>query len=537
MVSNAPETRSPKQQAVEKTKPKVASDVKQNLKLLEDYKKSVKSGKPMPGVLFGGSVDAKKKVASKKKEEEIEEDEYDEVILSEEEPEVAPSKKSKTKAAASSSSKKEEPKKKVKEEVKAKAPQKSTKKVVEQESESEAEPEVDEEIENISEEAEFMDSIRKQLEEKISANLAEDKVEVYDLSGANMSSAQLEVVQGSIDKLNRKYDGIARTLKQLDEHFRTISSPMLMMAEDYVNQKVPNILRLYNLVASDLKVQPFLKVNNENRIKEYVRQFVHTSGVPGADEVVIKTVPNQKYIDIDGLMREHSGFSTSELWITGPMGIAKGGRQSSVVSGTSCVTASLHNIASSIHQALVLPSLVRRYTSRVLRITQKSTLPDSIDQAEKVTCFVVIGSYPQRTPKSHANVQKEEASENSSGASTAPTKATTEELDIHDVIPPRFLNRVMGREQLQQLSEHILTTMEGEIYIPSDEELRLMLGSDVSKEILGVWRAVADCEYNGKALSALGDTNARNQVLLLVLLRILHLLNADLLLATCTKAR
>jgi hypothetical protein len=105
-------------------------------------------------------------------------------------------------------------------------------------------------------------------------------------------------------------------------------------------------------------------------------------------------------------------------------------------------------------------------------------------------------------------------------------------------IPTRFFNRVLSPTDIAQLEEAVLELFEGEVYIPTDEEIIADLDSDPIRNPLGVWRALSVTEVNGKLVYKVAregeflDDNAKDYVQLLVLLRIAAINKFDLFLGS-----
>ena len=168
---------------------------------------------------------------------------------------------------------------------------------------------------------------------------------------------------------------------------------------------------------------------------------------------------------------------------------------------------SLSNIARALHRALRYPLLVKRYTLRVQKALFKTSNEQVVmEPMEHVTCFVVMGNL------------------------------------FSSCIPAKFTNRILGYRDIEKLEETILESFDGEVYIPSDEEIVSLAMSDPIKDPVGVWQVLLTSQLNGRTLSQIADNETsvfaesdRDKFLMLIMLRLMVVYRMDLFMATCNN--
>lgn len=327
---------------------------------------------------------------------------------------------------------------------------------------------------------------------------------------ASITERQADIIQSSVDKLAKKYDKLSENVHFLNDALSIMSASVQMLAEQHINQRVISILRQAKLVAPQTQAQvqaagsgagetqssghiPFVRLNNEQRIEDFLRLFVRDCGVVGAEQAVRQSVKKQSFIDFEGHVSTYGESAmASSNWITTPMGGSKGGRHRKMISGEVTVIGTSTSIARALHRAMRIPVLLKRYTSRIHKALYRSTTSESMEGMEGVTVFVITGS-----------------------------------LHPSDIcIPPRFFNRVISSAaDFDQLEDNILQTFEGELAMPDDEEVlesEYMLNSDPLRDATGVWKLFHETEWNGMPYQEI-PSDVKDKIALLVLLRIARL--------------
>lgn len=312
-----------------------------------------------------------------------------------------------------------------------------------------------------------------------------------------------------VDKLARKYESLSKTVASLQETVAIMSTSVQMLTENNMNQRVRNILKSYKLVQDDSKNNPFVKINSLARIEAYLASFVSGSNVPGAEQAIKDSAAKQMFVGFDGIpfAYQHAAQASSS-WITGQLNTSRGGRSKSMISGEVTMVGSFANITKALHRALRYPLLVKRYTLRVQKALFKTSNEEAlVDPMEHATVFVAMGNLFSST------------------------------------IPTKFVNRILNYRDIQKLEDHILDSFEGEVYVPSDEEIiSQYIFSDPIKDPVGVWRVFINSQLNGKTLSQIPETessvfaeNDRDKFMMLIMLRLMVLHRMDLFLATCNN--
>jgi len=353
----------------------------------------------------------------------------------------------------------------------------------------------------VEEDAEFVDESDDVL----------NSVEVIDFRKKSSGNAKdMKVFQQSIDKLARKYETLSKNVSSLQETVAIMSSSVQMLSETHINQKVKGIIKNYKLLSEgDAKTNPFVRVNSLSRLEAYLNSFVSGSNVPGVEQAIKDTVSKQMFVGLDGIpFAYQQAAQASSPWITGLLNTAKGGRAKSMISGEVTMVGSFANITRALHRAIRYPLLIKRYTLRVQKALFKVTNEQALNEPmEHMTLFVVMGSL------------------------------------FSPSIPAKYMNRVLNNRDIQSLEDDILNSFEGEVYIPSDEEIiSKYIFSDPSKDSIGVWSVFLNAQLNGKTLSQLRDSetgifaeNDRDKFLMLIMLRLMVLYKMDLFLASCNN--
>jgi hypothetical protein len=101
----------------------------------------------------------------------------------------------------------------------------------------------------------------------------------------------------------------------------------------------------------------------------------------------------------------------------------------------------------------------------------------------------------------------------------------------------RYTNRVLNYRDIAKLEDHILDSFEGEVYIPSDEEISTYIFSDPVKDPVGSWNTFIQSQLNGKTLGQIPEEDAgafsesdRDKFILLIMLRLMVLYRFELFL-------
>jgi len=326
---------------------------------------------------------------------------------------------------------------------------------------------------------------------------------------STLEQRDMQVFQQSIDKLTRKYESLAKGFATLQETVAIMSTSVQMLTEPQITSRVRSILRSYRLLhEADVKHSPFIKVNSLSRMESYLSSFVNASNIPGAEQAVKDSANKQMFVGVDGLpfAYQHAAPASSG-WVTGPLNASRGGRSKSMISGEVTMVGSLSNIAKAIHRAMRYPLLVKRYTLRVQKALFKTSNEQTVaEPMEHVTLFVVMGNL------------------------------------FSSCIPAKFTNRILGYRDIQKLEDIILESFEGEVYIPSDEEIISLALSDPIKDPVGVWQVFLSSQLNGRTLGQMSDNdtsvfaeNDRDKLLMLIMLRLMVVYRMDLFLATCNN--
>ena len=275
-----------------------------------------------------------------------------------------------------------------------------------------------------------------------------------------------------------------------------------------MNSKVYSILKNHNLLKE--RTNPFIKINSMKSLEDYLTLFVKDVGVTGAQEVIKKSILSQKFVDIFGEKRSfEKSIESGPNWITGPLNINKQGRIRNFLSGEVTIIGNNLTIIRSIHRAIRIPTLLRRYTSKIYQTLNKSNssnssttiFEDSLNGLENGLIFLIIGS-----------------SKNNS-------------------LPNDSFNRVLTPFELNNISENLIENyLEGEIYIPNDDEILNFNLSDVFQNSFGSWNLFLESEFNKKNLKNLDLDDENNQIFVLaLLLKMLSKHNFKLFIGTCTN--
>jgi hypothetical protein len=97
-----------------------------------------------------------------------------------------------------------------------------------------------------------------------------------------------------------------------------------------------------------------------------------------------------------------------------------------------------------------------------------------------------------------------------------------------------MFNKVLDPKEIEKLANHILSSMEGEVYIPSDKTILSLITSDPIKDSIGVWRVLMESEYNGTQLIKLKNEEENKHLFsMFIFLKIISLLKFDLFFGSC----
>ncbi|KAL9651881.1 hypothetical protein ABK040_000227 [Willaertia magna] len=318
---------------------------------------------------------------------------------------------------------------------------------------------------------------------------------------------QNEILISSMDKLSKKYEKLERAVAAQQELLSMMSTTLHVIGEQQVQNRVLNLLKVFKIIpniANNSSQQTFIRINTKDKLETMVTSFISTQHLPTAIQSIKKAIPHQLFVSgIDGGLQSYLDISNPN-WIH----YQSGGSIQRLVSGDVCMIGTLENITLALHRSLRYPILVRRFTSRVNHLLFQH--PDqklSIKQGmEKVILFVVVG-----TPKSL----------------------------FEDTLPIQFFNKTLSEKDLDDLENYILSSFDGTIYLPEEEELEdLILKSDPMKDPLGVWKLLLSVEYNGKTIlsrkqevNATGnqvDDETKVKVLFLSLLKLVRIHGFDL---------
>eukprot|EP01080_Neovahlkampfia_damariscottae_P005122 gene5122-8720_t len=330
----------------------------------------------------------------------------------------------------------------------------------------------------------------------------ETDVQVFDLSGADITedSLRLDVIQTAVDKLSKKQELLIKNVDKLSEIVSMMSTSIEIITESQMNSKVHSILKNHNLLKE--RTNPFLKINSMKSLEDYLISFVQNIGVTGAQEVIKKSLNSQKFVDIFGEKRNYeNSIESGPNWITGPLNVNKQGRIRNFLSGEVTIIGNNESIIRSIHRAIRIPTLLRRYTSKIFQTLNKSSLiEESLNGLENGLIFLIIGS-----------------SKNNS-------------------LPNDCFNRVITPFELNSISESLIDNLEGEVYIPNDNEILNFNVSDTFHDSFGSWNLFLESEFNQKTLKELDLNEEENQIFVLsLLLKSLSKHNFKLFIGTCTN--
>ena len=229
--------------------------------------------------------------------------------------------------------------------------------------------------------------------------------------------------------------------------------------------------------------------------------FVRSTGVRGLEEVVLESIPKQEFVDTRGLRQVYAhSCSSNSGWIS--KGIKSKAGRTRVLCGDALVYGSMSNLTKSLHRALRIAVLMKRYAARMYRAIHKCGAADAIFGSEKPVVFVVAGEIVPDVVAKH--------------------------------LPSQHLNSLLPPSGVQVLEDHVLQVMEGEVYVPSDDRLRELLLSDPSADPVGLWRIFLESEHNGTPFPYLEPGANRDQFALLLMLKMVNIMSGDLLISPCS---
>lgn len=206
------------------------------------------------------------------------------------------------------------------------------------------------------------------------------------------------------------------------------------------------------------------------KLEEYLKSYVRDTNVRGVEEAIRKTLSSNFSTNFE-FKPVHISESIASVsnWSGLPYNMAKAGRTRSLLSGDVNVMGTADVIMKALHRAMRIPLLLKKFTSRVHQAIHKSSEADSLEGMEKVTIFLIFGN-------------------------------------IEQVLPEKSFNRILTPKDLATLSNDLIDSIPGEVYIPSDEDL---LGWIHKDEPLGSWKYFLEAEFNHVKLgNRLDDPNA-----------------------------
>lgn len=137
-----------------------------------------------------------------------------------------------------------------------------------------------------------------------------------------------------------------------------------MLAENHMQGKVNTFLKQHSLC--DTKNVNFLKVNTLNKLEEYLKTYARDNNVRGVEDAIKRTIPYHFLSNVEGNPIQYSyAIETSSNWSSSPLNQSKGGRTKSMLSGDVSIHGSDDTITRSLHRAIRIPVLLRRYTTRI----------------------------------------------------------------------------------------------------------------------------------------------------------------------------
>jgi hypothetical protein len=130
----------------------------------------------------------------------------------------------------------------------------------------------------------------------------------------------------------------------------------------------------------------------------------------------------------------------------------------------------------------------------------KSTLEESLEGLEDGTIFVIVGSMKDSS------------------------------------LPADCFNRMINPRDLNEIAESLIDELDGEVYIPEDEEFINFIGSDPFQDPFGCWNLLIESEWNQKKLKDLEESSDHFKFVLALLLKILSKNNFKLFIGSTTNS-
>eukprot|EP00761_Pharyngomonas_kirbyi_P004338 gb/GECH01004342.1/.p1 GENE.gb/GECH01004342.1/~~gb/GECH01004342.1/.p1 ORF type:complete len:505 (+),score=104.55 gb/GECH01004342.1/:1-1515(+) len=395
-------------------------------------------------------------------------------------------------------------------------------------------------------------------------------------SGGNTSDPQ---IRNTLNKLQRQQHHLQRSIDSMETQMSTFRGMVGLVTEKHLEGEVPGYLRNQGLVAYSSKHHSqFAKVHNRKKLEEWIRsicQMVERTShaeVRGVQNAIKHSIDTAQIVHLDATTESLvRSISAGPKWATVPEAIPRGIEGSlafRISSGDHFASGSFNNIVLGIHRALRLPMLAKRYTARISQAIHRCNEEIALKATEKGTAFVYMGTLEQSNyspskilrdienmmqsyNEGYSEQMVEEQVQNDQENGESPTEDDNDE-ESHDQIDfqefakdlqpiesrlAKFTNRTLSFDKgLLELEEFLLDTLDGEVYIPEDNEIISWILADPANETIGPWRVLQESELNGKRLSEIQDLEERNRFVMLLLVRLAIVHRIDLNLGTSTNS-